>query len=250
MVFIERDSHVWRTDREPVVLASSVGIYWLVPTYQDIHNYLPKEGGSMKMRRQLLSLFFCAVLTLSFVACGNEEPTEPAPDVAAIYNDYEVLWEHVEMSRKSYSFENEMNAESVGVPSDLEIVNTIIHGFIQKEEAMKRGLMPSETELDAFVNSVKEIYATPEGKEMMDTFLETAEMTIDEYIEILTDAAPAILAKQNLRKEIGMEYCQEHGLEYTNINAPQEMLDAIDAYIDGLFESHKDEIEYFFDVNE
>lgn len=164
--------------------------------------------------------------------------------MAAVYKDHEVLWEDVENNRTTYSYVYEDNR------SDLEIVNDIIEGLILKEEAIKRGLAATESEVDAYVASVKQSYEYPEVKEMMDAYFETAGMTAEEYFQLVRDIAPAAIAKQKLRDEIDREYCEEHGIEFTKTNPPQGMMDAEEAYIEALFEAHEDEIEYFIDVNE
>lgn len=129
--------------------------------------------------------------------------------------------------------------------TDLEIINNIIKSMILLEEAERRGLTATEAEVEALLQNARDAYATPEGKEILDSFCDGAGITIDEYFTIYRDQLPKTIARQKLRDEIGRQYCQEHGLEFTKVNPPAEMVAAQEAFIENLFEQNKDKIEYF-----
>ena len=44
---------------------------------------------------------------------------------------------------------------------------------------------------------------------------------------------------------VGKQYCDEHGLTFTKVNPPQEMLDARDAYVAQLFAQAEGDITYY-----
>jgi 2-oxoglutarate dehydrogenase complex dehydrogenase (E1) component-like enzyme len=85
---------------------------------------------------------------------------------------------------------------------------------------------------------------------MIDSFLEGAGISFDEYMDLVREQVPRNIARQKLIDAIGRQYCEEHGLEFTKINPPAEMVAAQKAYIEQLFEQNKDKIEYFIDIPE
>lgn len=48
---------------------------------------------------------------------------------------------------------------------------------------------------------------------MLDMFLIGAGITFDEYLQLLREDAPAVIAKQKLLDAVGMEYCDANGIE-------------------------------------
>ena len=86
---------------------------------------------------------------------------------------------------------------------------------------------------------------TPEGKEMMDQYCEEVNLTIDEYFKYLEEQAPRTIARQKLLDAVGKEYCEEHGLNFTKVNPPKEMIDARDAYVAELFSQAQGDIIYY-----
>ena len=47
---------------------------------------------------------------------------------------------------------------------------------------------------------------------------------------------PHYILRQKLRDALGQEYCAQHGLEFTKVNPPQEMLDYLSRYLEGLLD--------------
>lgn len=59
--------------------------------------------------------------------------------------------------------------------------------------------------------------------------------------------APSILARRKLETALGEEYCREHGLEYTTVNPPKELTEAVDQAVDKLIQAQADEIHYYLE---
>ncbi len=95
---------------------------------------------------------------------------------------------------------------SVDRANDREIVDRIIENMIMIEEAEKLGLSATQIEIDDMVEMTKKAYDLPEGKKMMDEFFTTAEMTLEEYLGIIREQAPRVIARQKLRDMIAQEY--------------------------------------------
>ena len=53
------------------------------------------------------------------------------------------------------------------------------------------------------------------------------------------------MLRQRLRDTLGQEYCQQHGLEFTKVNPPEQMTKYVDQYLDNLLEAHRSEIKYY-----
>ena len=51
--------------------------------------------------------------------------------------------------------------------------------------------------------------------------------------------------RQRLRDTLGQEYCQQHGLEFTKVNPPEQMTEYVEQYLDGLLQAHRSEIKYY-----
>lgn len=88
-------------------------------------------------------------------------------------------------------------------------------------------------------------YALPEGKEQIDNYCASAEISFEEYVADLRGQAPRFLAKAKLKEVVMEEYCQAHGLPYDRMNPPQEAQEAVEAYQDQLLADHQGEITYY-----
>ena len=53
------------------------------------------------------------------------------------------------------------------------------------------------------------------------------------------------MLRQRLRDTLGEQYCEEHGLTFTKVNPPQEMMDYVNACLDGLLDTYAGEITYY-----
>ena len=165
--------------------------------------------------------------------------------VAATYKGQEILWSAVEYNQNMNIMRDEETAKTYA--SDRDAVNRIIENMILLEEAEAQGLAATPEEIEDMVASVREAYAIPEGKEMLDEYCQGAGITVEEYFDLIREQAPGTIARQKLKDAVGEEYCREHGLEFTKINPPEGMLEAEEAYIAGLFASHQKDIVYYID---
>lgn len=43
------------------------------------------------------------------------------------------------------------------------------------------------------------------------------------------------------------QFCQEHGLDYTTVNPPKELTEAVEQAIEELIEAQAGEIQYYLD---
>ena len=43
------------------------------------------------------------------------------------------------------------------------------------------------------------------------------------------------------------QFCQEHGLEYTTVNPPKELTEAVEQAVDKLIQAQADEIHYYLE---
>lgn len=146
------------------------------------------------------------------------------------------------------AYQREMGQLTSGaVMSDTEIIEDLVMGFMMKEEAARLEVTATQEEIDAMMDSQRANYDHPDIKPMIDEYCEGAGITVEEYYQIIAEEIPGVITKQKLRDEIGRQYCEEHGIEFTKINPPQEMVDAIDDYIQELFEQNKQDIVYYTD---
>ena len=192
------------------------------------------------------SLFYATGKTLKdyYNNIASMSDNEGESNIAAIYHNKTISWAVIEQNRNARMLFTEEGTEQW---TDREVINAIVEGMIMVEEAERIGVAATQEEIDSMVEGTKLNYEIPEVKELLDDYCAGAEISIEYYFELLEQHAPAIISKQKLRNEIGRRYCEEHGLEFTNVNPPQEMMDAIDIYIDDLYETYKGDIIYYID---
>lgn len=167
-------------------------------------------------------------------------------NIVAKYNGTPISAASIEYNRNMNILRDE--ASAMEHDTDFNIINKIIESMILLEEAERLGLTATDKEIEGMVSSAIEAYSLPQGKEMIDPFLEGAGISFDEYIAMLREQAPRTIARQKLMDAIGRQYCEDNGLEFTKMNPPAEMVAAQKAYIKQLFEQNKHKIEYFIDV--
>lgn len=211
-----------------------------------------------------LTLVFITVLAVSVVASDNgimeqageyfrdflNSGVQPVNDgntdigIVATYHDQSITAATLEFHKHTRALLLDAPAEGY---SDSQIIQMLLEDMMLVEEAESRGLAATNEEIEALVQEQRTNYEIPEVKAYLDEYCLGAEISIEDYFSYVEQIAPSYLSKQKLRNEIGRQYCEEHGLEFTNINPPQEMLDAIEAYIDELFEANKGDIVYYID---
>lgn len=139
------------------------------------------------------------------------------------------------------------NGVAIGQPEQTaeEALREMLQNMVLYEEAVRLGYEATQSEIDALMDNCKQTYANPEGKAMIDQYCEQAGLTIDEYFTIVEAQLPRTITRQKLLDAVGKQYCDEHGLTFTKVNPPQEMLDARDAYVAQLFAQAEKDITYY-----
>lgn len=97
--------------------------------------------------------------------------------VMAVYKEKTVMKSVVEYQRKA---QEALAGKPEGTgSSDREIVDDILKNVILQEEAEQRGLMPTEEEVEQYLQeTVYAAYAMPEGKEGIDAYCASAGITL------------------------------------------------------------------------
>ena len=162
--------------------------------------------------------------------------------VVAAYKDNEITAAAVEYSRELLQFQQIQGKNDL---SDREIIDNFALNMMMLEDAERRGITAEESEIEQMIASANETYNLPEGKEFFDEYCESAGITFEEYLEGLRELAPSLIIRQKLRDAIGREYCDQNGIEFTKINPPSEIGEAVDEYLDNLFEENKQYIKYY-----
>lgn len=205
---------------------------------------MPKSDRSI-----ILFTVVCVVsLVAILLACillprqgGDPTPTSSlAPEeVVAEYKSQPILASQLAQWRESYRL------TGAQPPSDPELLRQLVENLVLEEEATRRGLAATQDEIDDMVQSVKDSYGLPEGKEILDNYCKNAGITLEQYFDQVREVAPSILARHKLETALGQKYCQEHGLEYTTVNPPKELTEAVEQAIEELIEAQAGEIQYY-----
>lgn len=207
---------------------------------------MPKSDRSIMLFTVVCVVSLVAIL----LACillprqgGDPTPTSSlAPEeVVAEYKGQPILASQLAQWRESYRL------TGAQPPSDQELLRQLVENLVLEEEATRRGLAATQGEIDDMVQSVKDSYELPDGKEILDNYCKNAGITLEQYFDQVREVAPSILARRKLETALGEEYCQEHGMEYTTVNPPQELTEAVDQAVDKLIQAQADEIHYYLE---
>lgn len=139
------------------------------------------------------------------------------------------------------------NLSAVESQTTEETLAEIMQNIVLYDEATKLGYAATQEEIDAMVANSRNAYETPEGKKMMDQYCEGANITIEEYFDLLEEQAPRVIARQKLLDAVGKKYCEENDLTFTKVNPPAEMVEARDVYVYELLTKAAGEITYYTD---
>ena len=172
---------------------------------------------------------------------GDSTPTPSLSpeEVVAEYKGQPILASQLAQWRESYRL------TGAQPPSDQELLRQLVENLVLEEEANRRGLAATQDEIDDMVQSVKDSYELPDGKEILDNYCKNAGITIEEYFDRIREVSPSILARRKLETALGQEYCQEHGLEYTTVNPPEELTEAVEQAMEELIQARAGEIQYY-----
>lgn len=161
-------------------------------------------------------------------------------------------YEDLEITSTVVEYHHKMNT-ILYVPkyeTDMDIVNRLIRGRMIQDESERLGLSATQEEIDAFIENTCRAYEMPDGKEMMDDYLETAGITFEEYLVSIKEQAPEMITRSKLKREYARQYCEENGLEYRPGNSTPEIDAAVEAKLWELFDQNKHKIQYFIDTEE
>ena len=165
--------------------------------------------------------------------------------IAALFREHTIMMSAVEQQRSLNELRSKEDAANY--ESDRDIVDRLVVTLLLEEEAAARGIEVSEEDAEAMVDASLAGMEIEEGKRWMEEFLAGAGMTKEEYVELLRQITPGVILQQRVKDEIGREWCEANGYEFTKVNPPEGMLEAEQEYIEALLEQHRDEIVYYVD---
>ena len=176
----------------------------------------------------------------------HNEGNSDEDGIVAIYKDNIVTTTDVEYYRALIP--NIYGDTELPSLKDKSVIDYILNEKILVEEATQRGLTVTEEEIDAFLNyCVFDYYNTTDGKQFYDDYCTAAGMSFEEYASQLREQTPSILLKSKLKDSIAKNYCIENSLDYDEMNYPQDAHDMLDQELNDIFDSHKGEIQYFYE---
>lgn len=207
---------------------------------------MPKSDRSIILFSVVCVVSLAAILLACILLPRQGRDPTPTPslapeEVVAEYKGQPILASQLAQWRESYRL------TGAQPPSDQELLRQLVENLVLEEEAKRRGLAATQDEIDDMVQSVKDSYELPEGKEILDNYCKNAGITLERYFDQVREVAPSILARRKLETALGEEYCQEHGLKYTTVNPPEELTEAVDQAIEKLIQAQADEIHYYLE---
>lgn len=207
---------------------------------------MPKSDRSIILFTVVCVVSLAAILLACILLPRQGGDSTPTPslspqEVVAEYKGQPILASQLAQWRESYRL------TGAQPPSDQELLRQLVENMVLEEEAARRGLVATQDEIDDMVQSVKDSYELPEGKEILDNYCKNAGITLEQYFDQVQEVAPSILARRKLETALGEEYCQEHGLEYTTVNPPKELTEAVDQAMEELVQAQAGEIQYYLD---
>lgn len=207
---------------------------------------MPKSDRSIILFTVVCVVSLVAILLACILLPRQGGDSTPTPslspeEVVAEYKGQPILASQLAQWRESYCL------TGAQPPSDPELLRQLVENLVLEEEAKRRGLAATQDEIDDMVQSVKDSYELPDGKEILDNYCKNAGITLEQYFDQVREVAPSILARRKLETALGEEYCREHGLEYTTVNPPKELTEAVDQAIEELVQAQSDEIQYYLE---
>ena len=186
------------------------------------------------MKKKLILLILLALAGLVIYRVISSDHRE---GVAARYRDQEVTWKQVEQLRSVLSLLGDK-----GEADDRALVDRILQGYILRDEAKALGVTVSESEVAKALSELP----LPDGKSTLQDYLNTLGGSLQGYMDLVKQQALRSLTLDRLQELLARDYCAEHGLTFDADRLPEEVSRAVSEKIDGLIESHRDEIEYYF----
>ena len=174
---------------------------------------------------------------------AQADDAQAVSGAAATYGNYTVTWAMVDYQKAANATRDAQTADELS--GDRALVDALLKGQLLLEDAQRRGLAATEEDVADMLAQTEQAYATQKGKAGIDEFCAGAGISYEDYLDILREQIPRMIARQKVRDAVGQDYCAEHDIEFTKVNQPQEMVDAVNAYIDGLLEAAQPEIVYY-----
>ena len=207
---------------------------------------MPKSDRSLILFSVVCVVSLAAILLACILLPRQGGDSTPTPslspqEVVAEYKGQPILASQLAQWRESYRL------TGAQPPSDQELLRQLVENLVLEEEAKRRGLAATQGEIDDMVQSVKDSYELSDGKEILDNYCKNAGITLEQYFDQVREVAPSILARRKLETALGEEYCLEHGLEYTTVNPPKELTEAVDQAMEELIQAQASEIQYYLD---
>lgn len=201
----------------------------------------------MKKRIRFSAALLILALFASCLLSACAAPAQPADDgdpVVAAYGETLLRRSLVDAEKK------QMQALSGGkAVSDKDAADQLLLNLIMLDEAKRRGLSVTQEQVDAEFEGQKKNYEEfPEVQQYIDDYCAQAGITLEEYYDAIRDQLPRVMLRQLLRDELGREYCQTHGLEFTKVNPPEKMTKYVQNYLDGLLDTYRKDITYYIDA--
>ena len=184
------------------------------------------------------SMLVLCILLLFLTACQKQTSDDP---VVATYKDTQIL-----QSEVAYEKENQINVTGDKTVSDADALDQILLNLIMLDEAEQRGLSVTQEEVDAELAGQRKNYEEyEEVRAYIDDYCTKMGITTEQYFDTVAEQLPRVMLRQRLRDTLGQEYCQQHGLEFTKVNPPEQMTKYVDQYLGNLLEAHRSEIKYY-----
>lgn len=171
-------------------------------------------------------------------ATASSKTNDP---VVATFKDKQITQSVVDYEKKNMAVMNGNTAVS-----DKQALNNLLRNIAMVDEAERLGLSVTQEEVDYEVYGQRKLYEDDEVvRKMVDDYCENAWITIEQHYAIIEEQMPRVILRQKLRDTLGQEYCEQHGLEFSKVNPPQEMLDYVDNYLNGLLDTYRADITYY-----
>ena len=179
--------------------------------------------------RSKIMLALCLLL-LFLTACQKQTSDDP---IVASYKETQI-----HESLVAYEKQNQINVTGDKTVSDADALDQILLNLIMLDEAEQRGLSVTQEEVDAELAGQRKNYEEyEEVRAYIDDYCTKMGITTEQYFDTVAEQLPRVM--------LGQEYCQQHRLEFTKVNPPEQMTEYVEQYLDGLLQAHRSEIKYY-----
>lgn len=192
-----------------------------------------------------------SLMTRLGILLGNKLNSENQPNdsekanVAAIFKGHEISMDIVE-----YYYQVRITADPQCSSSLTyrDIVDELVRSRILAEEAEKTGLAATPEEIELQIQVIKDEYEKyEEMRTTLDDYCAGAGISLDEYFDLLRETVPGLIAKTKFYQKFANEWCEENQVMYSEYAHSQELMEGVNAKIDGLVEPQMSDIVYCID---